>query len=164
MQDKRKDYIFATQETPSWETWHKRFRHIRYTGLQKLHELGMVDGFDVDARTPKPDCVACTEGKLTVKPFDKSAMRAKDVGQLTHIDLWGKYDKTSLHGQQYYILFVDDASHYMTVKFLKAKSQASDHVKAYLTYLKNHGQNPHTIHVDHGKEFINEDLKSWCHQ
>src|SRR6266851_2907309 len=156
MQNKRKDYIFATQETPSWETWHKRFEHIGYTGLQKLHELGMVDGFDVDARTPKPDCVACTEGKLTVKPFDKSAMRAKDVGQLTHIDLWGKYDKTSLHGRQYYILFVDDASCYTTVEFLKAKSQASDHVKAYLTYLKNHGQNPHTIHVDHSKEFINE--------
>jgi len=48
----------------------------------------------------------------------------------------------------------------MTVEFLKAKSQAPAHVKAYLTYLKSHGKIPHTIHIDRGKEFINEDLKS----
>jgi hypothetical protein len=129
-----------------------------------MYQLGLVDGFDVDARTSKPDCVMCTEGKLTVKPFEKSAMQAKEIGQLTHIDLWGKYDVTSIHGRQYYILFVDDASRYTTVEFLKAKSQASDHVKAYLTYLQNRGRKPLAIRVDRGKEFINENLKSWCHQ
>ncbi len=81
----------------------------------------------------------CTEGKLTVRPFNKSATHAKEVGELTHIDLWGKYNTTSLYGWQYYILFVNDHSHYMTIEFLKAKSQASDHVKAYLTYLQNCG-------------------------
>ena len=87
-------------------------------------------------------------------------MCMKEVRQLTHIDLWGKYDTTSLHGRQYYILFVDNLLCYMTVEFLKAKSQAPAHVKAYLTYLKSHGKIPHTIHIDRGKEFINEDLKS----
>ena len=71
---------------------------------------------------------------------------------------------TSLHGQQYYILFVDDLLHYVTVEFLKAKSQALAHVKAYLTYLKSHGKTPHAIRIDQGKEFINEDLKSWCYE
>ena len=52
----------------------------------------------------------------------------------------------------------------MTVKFLKAKSQALAYVKAYLTYLKSCGKIPHAICVDRGKEFINEDLKSWCHE
>ena len=120
--------------------------------------------FDVDACTPKPDCVACTEGKLTIKPFKKSATHVQEVGQLTHIDLWGKYDLTSIHGRQYYILFVDDASWYITVEFLKAKSQASEHVKAYLTYLQNHSRKLQAIYIDQGKEFINENLKTWCHQ
>ena len=101
---------------------------------------------------------------MTVKPFNKSATHAKEVGELTHIDLWGKYDTTSLHGRQYYILFVDDSSRYTTVEFLKANSQASDHVKAYLTYLQTCGRKPHAIRVDRGKEFINENLKTWCHQ
>jgi hypothetical protein len=125
-----------------------------------MYKQGLVDGFDIDARTPKLDCVACIEGKLTIKPFEKSVTHVQKVGQLTHIDLWGKYDWTSIHGRQYYILFVDYASRYTTVQFLKAKSQASEHVKAYLTYLQNWGQKPHAIRVDRGKEFINENLKS----
>ena len=149
---------------PSWETWHKRYSHISYTGLQKMYQLGLVDGFDVNTCTPKPDCVACTEGKLTIKPFEKSAMCVQEVGQLTHIDLWEKYDSTSIHRQQYYILFVDDALRYTTVEFLKAKSQASEHVKAYLTYLQNRGRKLQAICIDQGKEFINKNLKTWCHQ
>jgi hypothetical protein len=93
----------------SWKTWHKRHGHISYTGLQKMYQLGLVDGFDVDACTPKPDCIACIEGKLTIKPFKKLATCTQEVRQLTYIDLWGKYDRTSIHRQQYYILFVDDA-------------------------------------------------------
>ena len=164
VENKRTNHIFTTQEMPSWETWHRHFGHIGYTGLQKMYQLGLVNGFGMDAQTPRPDCVACMEGKLIIKPFNKSVTHVREIGQPTHIDLWGKYDTTSIHGRQYYILFVDDASCYVTVKFLKAKSQASDHVKAYLTHLRNHGRNPHAIRVDHGKEFINENLKSWCHQ
>ena len=37
-------------------------------------------------------------------------------------------------------------------------------MKAYLTYLKACRRKPHTIYMDHGKEFINDDLKSWCHE
>ena len=40
----------ATEPTQSWETWHKRYGHIGYSGLQKLHDLKMVDGFTVDTR------------------------------------------------------------------------------------------------------------------
>ena len=104
-----------------------------------MHQQGLVNGFDVNTQTPQPDCIVCTEGKLAVKPFNKSATCTKNVGELTHIDLWGKYDTTSLHSWQYYILFVDDMLRYMTIEFLKTKSQASEHVKAYLTYLQNCG-------------------------
>jgi hypothetical protein len=137
---------------------------VVYTGLQRLHDQNLVDSFNVDTSTPKPDCVAYTEGKLAIKPFEQTATQVKEVGQLTHIDLWGKYDITSLHSHQYYILFIDDFFHYTTIKFLKGKSQASAHVKAYLTYLRNCGKTPHAIHMDCSKEFINEDLKSWCHK
>ena len=57
---------FQTSETtPGWETWHRRFGHISYSGLKRLLDKGMVTGFNVDTTTPKPDCVACTEAKMT---------------------------------------------------------------------------------------------------
>ena len=52
-----------------------------------MYELGLVNGFSVDAQTPRLDCVMCTEGKLTIKPFDKLAMHTREIRQLTHIDL-----------------------------------------------------------------------------
>jgi hypothetical protein len=46
-----------------------------------------------------------------------------------HIDLWKKYDIASINGNQYYILFVDDARKFVTVHFLKKKDEAAQHVK-----------------------------------
>jgi GAG-pre-integrase domain len=59
----------STQMSQNWETWHKRFGHVGYGGLQKLLDKGLVHGFTVDTTSPKPDCVACTEGKLSTEPF-----------------------------------------------------------------------------------------------
>ena len=79
----------ANNKLPTWETWHRRFGHVGYTGLQKLLDGKMVEGFTVDEDSPKPDCIACTEAKQHVEPFLKSSIRKTEAGELTHIDLWG---------------------------------------------------------------------------
>jgi hypothetical protein len=95
-----KSYIFScTEVKQSWETWHKRFGHVSYDGLKKLHAKGLIEGFTVDASTPTLDCVSCTEVKQSRKPFEaKSDTRRTNKGELTHMDLWGKYDIASLQG------------------------------------------------------------------
>jgi hypothetical protein len=57
-------------------------------------------------------------------------------GDLTHMDVWGKYDVASINGSQYYLLIVDDASWFVMVEFLKPKDQAAQKVKNYLTHLE----------------------------
>ena len=99
----------ATEPAHSWETWHRRYGHVSYSGLQKLLDKKLVEGFTVDTQSPKPDCAACTEAKQSVKPFNKTLNRKMEPGDLTHIDLWGKYDVVSINGNQYYILFMDDS-------------------------------------------------------
>jgi hypothetical protein len=154
----------ATEPGQSWETWHKRFGHISYSGLQKLLDLDLVEGFSVDTRTPKPNCVTCTEAKQTEEPFKKSVNRKTEPGELTHIDLWGKYDVQSINGNQYYLLFVDDSARYTTAEYLKQKSDATQKVIEYLVHLKTQGRAPKAIRIDRGKEFVNETLQSWCRQ
>lgn len=85
----------------------------------------LVLGFAVDTWTPKPDCVTCMEAKQTEEPYNKHVERQTKLGELTHMDLWGKYEIRSINGHQYYILFVDDASRYMTTHFLKGKNEAT---------------------------------------
>ena len=95
-----------------------------------------------------------------MEPFSKSAEWKTEPGKLTHIDLWGKYSITSINRNQYYILFVDDAERFTTTEFLKGKGEALQKVKEYLTYLKTQDKKPKAIHVDRGKEFINDNLKT----
>ena len=47
------------EPTQSWETWHRRFGHISYTGLKQLIDKSMVEGLTVDQNSPKLDCEAC---------------------------------------------------------------------------------------------------------
>ena len=122
----------------------------------------MVDRFIVDEDSPKPNCIACTEAKQHIKPFPKSSIRKTEAGELTHIDLWGKYSIRLINGHQYYLLLVDDAKRFATVKCVKQKSDAAQAVINYLAYLKTQGRDPKGIQIDCGKEFINKKLENWC--
>ena len=153
--------FMTTKPTQNWETWHKCYGHISYTGLQKLIDHQMVDGLTVDTNSVKPDCETCIQAKQSVKPFDGISNRNTKPGELTHIDLWGKYEIASIHGNQYYILFVDDATRHVVVHFLKRKEEATKQVQNYLTYLKTQEKPPKAIRIDRGSEFLNQNLKSW---
>jgi len=137
--------FIANEPAQSWETWHQCFGHISYSGLQKLHDLKLTDGFNVNTCTAKPDCITCTEAKQLKEPFNKITKCNTKSGELTHIDLWGKYSIHSLQEQQYYIVFVDDAAQWIGVDFLKEKNQAGRMVKNYLTHLINQGKQPKSI-------------------
>ena len=139
----QKDIVL--KEIYNWETWHRRFGHVSYSELQKLFDKNIVEGFNVDNKSPKPDCEACIQAKHTISPFNGKSDHNTKPGDLTHIDLWGKYQTQSINGNQYYILFVDDAAHYIMVFFLKRKEEAGQYVKNYLTNLKTHNKNPKAI-------------------
>ena len=130
---------------------------MSYSGLKHLLDNEMVDGLDVDMSTDKPDCVACTEAKLAHTPYSPTVERFTKPGELVHVDLWGKYDKASIHGNSYYLLLVDDASCFVTVEFLKSKCQAGQRIKDYVTHLMACGLSPCTIRMDRGTEFC----KGW---
>jgi hypothetical protein len=124
----------------------------------------LVDRFNVDNQTDKPNCIACTEAKQHIESFPKKLNRQTERGELTHIDLWGKYAVKSIHGNQYYLLFIDDAKWYITAECLKEKSDATQGVINYLTHLIMQGKKLKTIQIDGGKEFTNDQLKKWCRE
>jgi len=119
----------TSEPAQSWETWHKHFGHISYSGLQKLLNLKLVNWFNVDTWTPKLDCIPCTEAKQTVEPFNESSEWKTEPGELTHIDMWGKYHISSINGNQYYVIFVDDCGQFTSLDFTKLKEQAIQSVK-----------------------------------
>src|SRR6267142_3281687 len=149
-------------QTFTWESWHQCFGHVSYSGLMKLHTQNLVERFTVDMDSPKLDCPAFIAVKQSEKPFGPPTKRVSQAGELTHADLWGKYEITSINRSQYYLLLIDDATHYITVHFLKTKDQAAQQTKNYFTYLSVHEKQPRAIRIDHGTEFINHNLMTWC--
>ena len=55
--------FIGCEPAASWETWHRRYGHVGYSGLQKLLDKNLVDGFHVDQQMPKPDYIACMQAK-----------------------------------------------------------------------------------------------------
>ena len=104
----------------------------------------------------------CTEAKQHIELFSKLSIRKTEAGELTHIDLWGKYSIRLINGHQYYLLLVDNAKRCATIKCVKQKSDAAQAVINYLAHLKTQGRNTKGIQIDCGKEFVNEKLKNWC--
>ena len=100
----------SVEQAQSWDVWHKCFSHISYMGLKELHNKGLVEGFNVNTESQMTDCATCVQGKLTVRPFLGHQESCTKKGQITHINLWGKYDVMSIRGNRYYLLLVDDVT------------------------------------------------------
>ena len=103
------------------EIWHKRLGHLNYKDLKKfLTEL------KISFNKSKVICVCetCIEGKFTQIPFPKCSSRKTDILEIVHSDLFGPTRTESIGGARYVMTFVDDASRWSTVKFLKSKSEA----------------------------------------
>jgi len=114
-------YPSVMQLEKSWDMWHCHFRHVGFSRLQRMLDLQLVMGFNMDCKSPKSDCMACTEAKQSVLPFNKKGDNNTHPGDLTHINIWGKYNITLINGCQYYLLMVDNASQFIMVEFLKSK-------------------------------------------
>ena len=111
----------------------------------------------------KPDCIVCTEVKMSQSLYGPASVKFTEPGELTHVNLWGKYNVKSIHGNSYYLLLIDDASHFTTVEFLKTKNQELQKIKDYMAYLKARDCSPCAIWMDHGTKFVNEELHTWCY-
>ena len=82
------------------------------------------------------------------------------------MDLWGPALFTATNSAKYYITFINNYSHYCTMKLLKNKTEASEKVKEYIAFVKcllrYHA--PMAIQADNGMEVVNNDLQNWLGQ
>jgi len=77
--------------------------------LQKLLDKLLVDGFHMDMHSLRPDCMAYTKAKHSEKPFRLAEKKKMELGELMHVDIWGKYETASIHKNSYYVVMIDDA-------------------------------------------------------
>jgi hypothetical protein len=132
------------------------------SSIKTLLDHQLVTGLDIDLESPQYDCIACTQAKQHVTPFATATAQIRTkVGELTHMDLWGKYPVQSINGNQYFHSFLDDSSRRPALRFLKNKDESTQAIKDYVAHLKARGLHPNAFRCDRGGEFVNDDLIRW---
>jgi hypothetical protein len=109
--------------TTSGDLWHRRLGHpspsaVSYFPLQFLNSCNKRS-------STASFCDACQLGKQTRLPFSLSHSRATAIFALIHCDLWTS-PITSFSGYKYYLVVLDDFSHFSWTFPLRAKLDTSD--------------------------------------
>ncbi|CAL9242897.1 unnamed protein product, partial [Arabidopsis halleri] len=107
-----------TASAPFGTLWHRRLGHPGINTLNSLATSGFIHLNKTDMTTL---CHACQLGKHVRLPFHSSNSRAFKSFDLIHSDLWTS-PVSSISGINYYVIFLDDCSHFVWVYHLRRKS------------------------------------------
>ena len=149
--------ILQSQAAGDVELWHRRLGHPGVVSMARLHE--MVVGADIGKSEPNTkDCIGCQQGKQPRLPIPKkSESRASELLGLVHTDLAGPFSP-SWAGKRYYVTFVDDASRFTRVYFIKQKSEAFEKFKDFQHETERQtGLKVKILRSDNGGEYVSKE-------
>jgi hypothetical protein len=98
-------------------TWHRRLDH---PGVDTMSMLSNASSIICSKRTHDL-CHACQLGRHTHIPFVSSTTRTNNKFDLIHCDLWTS-PIVSISGCKYYLVILDDYSHFVWIFPLRVKS------------------------------------------
>ena len=128
--------------------WHRRLGHISIERIKRLVKDGVLSTLDF---TNFKTCVDCIKGKQTNKS-KKGANRSSDLLEIIHTDIC--CPDMDIHGQKYFISFIDDYSRYMYIYLLHNKNEALDAFKVFKAEVENQcGKQIKIVRSDRGGEY-----------
>ena len=144
----------------STDLWHMRLGHPQHLVLHNVlnhlsvsHTLPMSNNF----------CKHCVMGKMTQLPFSASNSCTKFPLEIVHSNVWGPAPIDSINSHRYYVIFVDDFSHFTWFFPLKHKSQVLASFQHFKNTMENHlGTSIKTLRTDCGGEYANNDFHNFC--
>ncbi|GKD70055.1 retrovirus-related pol polyprotein from transposon TNT 1-94 [Tanacetum coccineum] len=102
--------LSKASKTKSW-LWHHRLSHLNFGAINHLAKHSLVQGLSKLKFKKDHLCFACTLGKSTKKPYKpKSEDTNQEKLYLLHMDLCGPMHVTSVNGEKYILVIVDDYS------------------------------------------------------
>ena len=109
-------------------------------------------------------CGPCQLGKQTkAKHLGTQTSASSRPLELLHLDLMGPTRTKSIDGKRYIMVVVDDITRYTWVILLQSMSKAPEHIEAlYIRFQNEKSLKIDRIRSDHGKEFENLYMESFC--
>src|SRR5215510_8270785 len=100
-----------------------------------MHTHNLVKGMVIKSTSPPdPICETCILGKQKWHNIPKTSTRQARLLALIHTDLKGPLPVQTVEGYRYWQCFIDDASRFKVIAFLKCKSEALAAFKQFKAY------------------------------
>jgi hypothetical protein len=94
-------------------------------------------------------------------PFSSSSSHAARIFDLIHCDLWTSH-VLSISGYKYYLVVVDDFSHYSLTFPLRAKSETFPALHQFFAWVSTQfGLTIKAVQYDNGREFDNSTSRAF---
>jgi transposase InsO family protein len=150
------------QDDDAWH-WHERLGHANFGSLEKMGRMEMVRGLPPISHAEQ-FCDTCVLAKHRRGVFPKQSKYHVDKAlELVHDDLCGPVKPATPGGRRYFLLLVDDATRYMWVVLLTAKSEASSAIKRIQAAVeKECGRKLRVLRTDNGGEFMVAEFVTYC--
>ncbi|WVZ88337.1 hypothetical protein U9M48_034871 [Paspalum notatum var. saurae] len=139
--------------------WHRRLSHVGMSTLKKVMKKDLDITFEKDKL-----CSACQAGKQVANTHpSKTFMSTSRPLELLHMDLFGPTTYTSIGGNNYGFVIVDDFSRYTWVYFLEDKTEVA-HVFSKFAKRSQNEFNTSIVKIrsDNGREFDNTNIEEYC--
>ena len=153
-----------TSLVASLQTWHQRMAHVNSKGILQMADRGVVHGLKLKDRTMEHKCHDCCVGKAHRVPIPKerTSPPARQLLSRIHSDVCGPFEVPSLGGSRYFVALIDEFSNWVTIYFMKQKSEVVGHFLQFEKFAER--QTGHKIQVlrsDRGGEYLSEGLQSY---
>jgi hypothetical protein len=133
------------------ELWHARLGHPAPAAVQTLNKLSAIQCNKAARRI----CHACQLGKHARLPFDSSVSNTSTPFELVHCDVWTS-PVLSISGYKYYLVILDDFTHFCWTFPLRHKSEVHEHIVQFTAYANTQfSSSVRCFQTDNGTEFIN---------
>ncbi|KAJ1521725.1 hypothetical protein ONE63_003366 [Megalurothrips usitatus] len=142
--------------------WHRRLGHLGMTNLKRLPT--MCKGIDIGVlKNFELMCSICAQAKMVRNPHNTVRQRASRPLQTIHSDVCGPIEPATHDGKHFFVIFVDDYTHFCELYLMERKSEVFDHLKAFVAQSENaHQQKVSKLRCDNGGEYTGNRLRSWC--
>jgi len=146
---------FATTSSTRW------YRRLGHPGHDVLAHLSRSADIHCTRTTDEHLCHACQLGRHVRLPFASSMSHTAQIFYHVHCDLW-TYPVISISGYMYYLVVVDDFSHYSWTFPLRAKSEAFTTLSHFFAWVSTQfGLTVKAVQCDNGCEFDNNTSRSF---
>lgn len=144
---------------PAIDLWHRRLGHAAGVYLKGVLSTRQ-------AKEKLSYCDACIQAKAHRRPFKRSkaapnTTSTTEVLDMIVSDVCGPFRVLSLAGCRYFVSFIDVASRFIFIFFMKMKSDVADVLRKWLLFLKQQfSKVPKRFHSDGGGEYVNHQVRS----